>query len=387
MVLVVAPYVLSNIWQVDLGKLANAVGLGSFVIALALQDTLSNLFSGFLLLADRPFKIGDWIHYQDKWLQVIDINWRAVRVRGRDHTVTVIPNGLLARQLIQNAGAEDSPYRMVLSINFYSQDPTNVVKQVLEEILMTTEGVLKDPAPVVHTTGYGAFEITYAMRFTIRFRDYLPMPDRIHSRIFYAAKRHKLTPSPVHLRHYLDYNEVQLDDALEHIQEELRAAPLFNALDDDTVNELAEKAATRHHGAGERIVHQGASDVHLCSIRRGSAVLSALDRDGEAHEITRLGPGDFFGEMNLLRAGPSPVSVTTLDDLQVLIIDHETINQLFHHNPGFAMMMSDFVENRRKAIREVTGTEAAMGGAMARDRWLDMLRDGHGEALQDSQED
>lgn len=53
-------HILSNIWGVELGKHTTAIGVGSMGIALALQDTLSNLVSGFLLIVDRPFKEGDW---------------------------------------------------------------------------------------------------------------------------------------------------------------------------------------------------------------------------------------------------------------------------------------------------------------------------------------
>ncbi len=90
--------------------------------------------------------------------------------------------------------------------------------------------------------------------------------------------------------------------------------------------------------------------------------------------------------MTLLRHEPSPVSVTAIDDLQVLSIHHETIDQFFQRNPKFAMAMNDFVEKRRKAIREVTGTEADVDGLSARHRWMETWRDSHNEALQETQE-
>ena len=64
-VLGIGAYVLAETWQVDLSQVAAALGVGSIVVALALQDTLSNLVSGFLLLLENPLKTGDWLKVQN----------------------------------------------------------------------------------------------------------------------------------------------------------------------------------------------------------------------------------------------------------------------------------------------------------------------------------
>ena len=102
MVLGTIAYVLSTVWNVDLTQAAQALGVGSLVIALALQDTLSNLVSGFLLLTDSPFKKGDWIQVGNLKGQVVDINWRAVRLLTFDDDLLIVPNGSLGKQNILN---------------------------------------------------------------------------------------------------------------------------------------------------------------------------------------------------------------------------------------------------------------------------------------------
>ena len=62
LVLVGAAIVLSTVWGADLGSLLTALGVGSLVIGLALQDSLGNIFSGVSLLFEQPFSLGDWIH-------------------------------------------------------------------------------------------------------------------------------------------------------------------------------------------------------------------------------------------------------------------------------------------------------------------------------------
>jgi small-conductance mechanosensitive channel len=75
-----------------------STGAVAAVVAFAMQRTLGDLFSGIALSIERPFRVGDWIALNDGTEgQVIDINWRATRLRGWDNATYVIPNGELAK--------------------------------------------------------------------------------------------------------------------------------------------------------------------------------------------------------------------------------------------------------------------------------------------------
>ena len=103
--LAVVGYVFSSIWGVDLTHLTTALGIGSLVIALALQDTLSNLVSGFLLIADRPFQVGDWCKVADQWMEVKEVGWRTTRFASfENRSLLMIPNGSLGKEVITNFG-------------------------------------------------------------------------------------------------------------------------------------------------------------------------------------------------------------------------------------------------------------------------------------------
>ena len=73
LVVVIASHVFTHLWGFDLSKAGTGVAVGSMVIAFALQDTLSNLVSGFLLLADRPFQVGDRCLIGDRFLTVQEV--------------------------------------------------------------------------------------------------------------------------------------------------------------------------------------------------------------------------------------------------------------------------------------------------------------------------
>lgn len=115
---IVALYTIAFIWGFNLSRVAATLGVGSLVIALALQDTLSNLVSGFLLIIEGPIKVNDWIVINDIKGKVIDINWRSVRIRDLKNDVFIIPNGSIAKDKFINSTLENPYSEHSLSLIF-----------------------------------------------------------------------------------------------------------------------------------------------------------------------------------------------------------------------------------------------------------------------------
>ena len=149
-VLLIAGWLLfSAVWNVDLTGLFAALGVTSLVISLALQDTLSGLASGFLLLSDKPFEPGDWIEVNDIEGKVVDTNYRSSRIRDRNGDLIVIPNSVLAGATLVNFDQPARLHRVVVSLQVaYSNPPTNATEMLLAAA-RATKGVLADPPPVV----------------------------------------------------------------------------------------------------------------------------------------------------------------------------------------------------------------------------------------------
>ncbi len=83
------------------GMLAG-LGVGGFALALAAQSTVENLFGGVSIFADRPFRVGDFIHYGNSDGIVEMIGPRSTRIRGLDGTLTTVPNADLSKMHITN---------------------------------------------------------------------------------------------------------------------------------------------------------------------------------------------------------------------------------------------------------------------------------------------
>ena len=360
-VLSIAAYVLATIWKIDLNKVAEALGIGSLVIALALQDTLSNLVSGFLLLIEGPFKVGDWLRVGDLEAEVIEMNWRAVRLRTRDRDIVIIPNGVLGQDTIYNYTLLDPLHAERICLKFSMDDPPNRVKHILYNTAIATKGILSDPAPDIRTKSYEDFTIEYEVKFCIRDFESL---EKIHSeymtRIYYAAKRNNLTiPPPIAIEESIDFLSRYRTNKTEEIGQFLRSLPYFRYLNRDSIDRLAKRSSLKFYGTDEKIIRAGEFKPKFYIIQEGSVTLSVTDIDGHEQEVSHLFGGDFFGETVFLSNEPSPVSVTATDDLTVIGIEPEAVSELVQQHPRFAREINQFIEERGKTVRLARGMEEA----------------------------
>src|SRR5207248_1349489 len=110
---------------VRITPLLTALGVGGLAVALALQDTLSNLFAGVHLLADRPIRVGDYVKIAETIEgHVVDVGWRSTRVRMLQNNVVIVPNKRVAESMITNYDMPES--RLALTIRVavdYGADP------------------------------------------------------------------------------------------------------------------------------------------------------------------------------------------------------------------------------------------------------------------------
>ena len=167
LVIIGASLVLSMVWGLDLSKLAAALGIGSIVIGLALQEPLGNVFAGLMLLIERPVALGDWIEVGDTTGRVVEVNWRSVHVETMTREIHVIPNSELNKGTFSNL-SRPTPLRTVnIDLGFSYDDPPNRVKEVLLPLLRDTPGVLDAPAPLIRTMSYDDFAITYRIIFSV----------------------------------------------------------------------------------------------------------------------------------------------------------------------------------------------------------------------------
>ena len=156
-------------------SLIAGLGLGGLTVSLAAKDTASNLFSGLVLLVERPFAIGDWVTCAGVEGTVEDITFRSTKIRTLANTLTVIPNSLVSAGFITNS----SQRKMRMSefaIGVCYDTPRSSIEQVMADLraLLTGDEELLPDTVVVRLTGFSASSIDIFVRFYTKTTDYGP---------------------------------------------------------------------------------------------------------------------------------------------------------------------------------------------------------------------
>ncbi len=154
-------------YHVDFGVLLAGVGVVGLVIALAAQDTLSNFFSGILLLLDQGFKTGDMIYFNDTYCLIRDIGLRSTKIYDIvNHVMIITPNNSLANQNILNLTRPDRYYRIRIEVGVsYDSDPDHVEKLLLEVAEQNSDVEQDDPTrmPLVRFQDFGDSSLTFVL--------------------------------------------------------------------------------------------------------------------------------------------------------------------------------------------------------------------------------
>ena len=160
-VLVVGGLVLLGALGVQITPLLTALGVGGLAVALALQDTLSNLFAGLHLLADKPIRVGDYVKLADGVEGfVVDVGWRSTRVRQLQNSIAIVPNSSVAKATIVNFSLPEPRLAITVRVAVdYANDADRVEAVLAEETQRAVgevPGLLRDPEPNVRLIpGFG----------------------------------------------------------------------------------------------------------------------------------------------------------------------------------------------------------------------------------------
>lgn len=182
-----------------------ALGIGGLAVALALQDTLNNLFSGFYITLSQQVRVGDYIQLEngsEGWVK--DIGWRNATLLLLTNNYIIIPNAKLAQNIITNYTLPDarSHIRMTYGVD-YASDIHHVEKVILEavtELLPNIPGAMTDPPPVVlFNPGPGDFALIFTLSVPVnKYADRNPIISEINKAVFLKFRKENINiPFPV----------------------------------------------------------------------------------------------------------------------------------------------------------------------------------------------
>lgn len=150
-----------------LTSLATVFAAATLAIGFAMQSVIKNFVSGIFLLVEQPFRIGDWIEWDDFSGVVEDISLRVSRVRTFDNELLTVPNGDLTDTVVKNPVAKD---RLRIKILFgigYADDIREATEVILEEA-RNNEDILDEPEPSVRMVDLGDSAVGLQSRIWIQ---------------------------------------------------------------------------------------------------------------------------------------------------------------------------------------------------------------------------
>lgn len=154
--------ILLRVWNLDITPLLASAGIAGFVVAFAAQDTIAHLFGGLSIYFDKPFRVGDRIKLDTGEIgDVLEIGLRSTRIKTFDETVVIVPNKIVASSRIINYNKPKSKIKVKIEVGLAYGTNIQKAKKVILDVLQTTEGVEKDPAPSVHFTEMGEFALKF----------------------------------------------------------------------------------------------------------------------------------------------------------------------------------------------------------------------------------
>lgn len=168
----------------DIFSLVTALGIGSLAIGMAAKDTLAHMISGFTIMIDRPFRIGDRIQLAGGQLgDVSDIGLRSTKIKTLDNQLLIIPNSDLCNTMLTNQAFPDNRVKGRINVSVAYGSDIDKVKAVLLDAAKIDD-VLTTPEPEAFLTGFGESSLNMALFFWIEnYVSLIAVTDKINSQI------------------------------------------------------------------------------------------------------------------------------------------------------------------------------------------------------------
>ena len=306
-----AAYVL----QLPVKGLLATSGVMAIVIGLALQSTLSDVFSGIVLNTTRPYQIGDSISIDGTEGKVIEIDWRATRLLTGNGSMAVIPNSVAAKAKLLNFSQPSDVHGVSISVVVPAKVRPRRVLDALEKTLQGTRSLLTSPAPKATIKSSSLESVEYEAS---GFVSSMSQKTEVRNHMFDLAHRHLEAAGVVWNS---DSQQGQLWNRQRALLEDVR---IFRSLSNEEKDSLSQRMTAVEYLADQVILGVGDSSDYLLVI--GTGVVSVGIRDGDKQlEAGRMGPGEVLGVEGLLEAEDSTAEFRTLTSCILYRIDKDEV--------------------------------------------------------------
>jgi small-conductance mechanosensitive channel len=324
-------------------------------LALGLQDQLGNLFAGLAIQIERPFRVGHWISLTNYEGRVVEVTWRATKVRTKAGNLVIIPNSTVGREAITNYSEPTAPTRQYVEVGATYAAAPNDVRDALTVAMGRVPRVLKNPPADVVISDFGGSAIVYRARFwLVEFELDESIRHDVRSAIYYEFHRRGIEiPWPIQIQYERHEHVPDADTRRQVLAEVMAKVPVFAALPADAHHALADSATERLFADGEAIVREGEAGGSMFIIRRGRVAITV----GQDHrEVAVTEAGGYFGEMSLLTGDPRTATVIARGDCTVLEITAGAFRAYVQSRPEVIDHLAEAAAARRRTLDQSRAT-------------------------------
>ncbi|HWI53263.1 MAG TPA: mechanosensitive ion channel family protein [Symbiobacteriaceae bacterium] len=170
--------------------LVTTAGVASLAVALAAQETLSNMLGGLVILVDRPFRVGDVIELTDgKAGEVVEIGLRSTRIKQFDGNALVVPNKDMASTRVINYALPNHRAAIRQTITVDYRTDVEQAKALLLQAMKSHPEILSDPEPGVWFTKFGEHGLDIFMScWVVSYKERFRIADELNVRILAALR-------------------------------------------------------------------------------------------------------------------------------------------------------------------------------------------------------
>ncbi len=341
------------VFHIEISSIVTTTTVLTATIAFAMQNTLTNVLSGFSIQSDDNLRKNTWIAIKDKDVvgKIVNVGFRYTSLKTFDNSILMVPNNLIMQNVVTSLGSEKDTElaSTMLDISLGYELPPEKTKNILLSVFAGEADVCSDPPPQVRVLRFADSSINYRLRYTLK--DYgmrEQVKDRLYGKIWYAFTRQGYGfPYPHQEIITVTERSAPFSIKKEGIRDELMRIDFFRILSEQEQHYLAEHAKLRVFGPGELVVREGEVGDSLFVVLRGELSV----RQGQT-PIGALQRCDFFGEMSLLTGALRQATVEAMEEVWLLEVSKEVLEPLIRDSPAIMDALSAVLATREELNSE-----------------------------------
>ena len=359
--------VIDVVFSVSVGGLIATSGVIAVVIGLALQSTLSDVFSGIAIDIERPYRAGDFVTVEGGVQgRVREVNWRSTLIATVKGDLAVVPNSVMAKARLVNHSLPLPVRRTTVEVRLDPRVMPDRCMAALQAALEACRLPLADPAPAIAQTALRGDGAAYEIAFSVAGGDVL---DPARTEVLAQVQRHLFHSAiPLAVEGVAALPSLAVPTAADL----LAGSDMFGVLAEAERALLAAAMAPLYLVPGETLFGQGDAPEALFVVASGTVGILRRDPDG-AERHFRISPGTTIGAIGLITGSAYAAGATALTQVKVYRLDRAAITAAITERPSLTAALEELAR-RGQAAMSADIASATEPGEQRPDLFLSRMR-------------